>query len=355
MKRMICLLAMAAVLACGCARRETPVPTPVPTQGVQQAVPQWSGITLGGHLSVADVVERVSPAVVGLSVVSTGAETGEDVQGIGTGFFVDKRGYILTNHHVAGDAKSIQAILASGDTLTGECVWSDAALDLAVVKVPQGDYPAVTLGDSADLRVGDEVVAIGTPLTLQFQHTVTSGIVSALRRTLSVPSERYVTFMEELIQTDASINPGNSGGPLCALNGRVVGINTLKVSQAEGIGFSIPAEIAAPIVKRISEEGSYETPYIGLYVIDGQIARYYGVGEQEGVCVVNVDGSGPMAALGLQKGDRITHIADEQVDTALALRRAVYACRVGQSITVRWKNEAGQEKSGSVALTAKPQ
>lgn len=362
MKRItaIVLCTLLLALAGGCARQNANQPqmTPLPTERNLSAYPNWVNLpSLQNDRwanPIPDVVERVSPAVVGLSVLTTRPQDDQLVEGIGTGFFVSADGYVLTNNHVAGNAQAIQVVFADGTKQTGQCVWSDAALDLAVVKVEGGPYPFVTMGDSGTLRVGDDVVAVGTPLTLQFQHTVTSGIVSALRRTLSVPSDNYVAFMEELIQIDASINPGNSGGPLCDMNGSVVGINTLKVTEAEGIGFAIPIEIAAPIVQRIVTEGSYEAPYIGLYVMDAEIARYYGQQVQSGLYVINVDANGPAAALGLKEGDCISAINGQPVDTALALRRMIYSCRAGDTIEIRWKSADSQEHSARVTLTTKP-
>lgn len=355
----LCTLLLALTGGCAWQNADQPQVTPVPTERNMSAYPNWVNLPADQKVQSAnpipDVVERVSPAVVGLSVLTTRPQDDQLVEGIGTGFFVDRQGYILTNNHVAGNAQAIQVVFADGDKQTGQCVWSDAALDLAVVKVEGGPYPFVTMGDSSTLRVGDEVVAVGTPLTLQFQHTVTSGIVSALRRTLSVPSDNYVAFMEELVQIDASINPGNSGGPLCDMNGNVVGINTLKVTEAEGIGFAIPIEIATPIVQRIVTEGSYEAPYLGLYVIDAEIARYYGQEVQNGLYVINVDANGPAAALGLKEGDCITAVNGQTVETALALRRIIYSCRVGDSIEIRWKTDDAQEHSADVTLIAKPE
>lgn len=356
--RWIAALFCAAGLAAGCAYApQQPAPTHTPANDmlalpdyVQQPMVQRESAP-----SVPDVVEKVSPAVVGLCVLSARPGETQLSEGIGTGFIVDEQGYIVTNHHVAGNAQGIQVVFQDGSQVTGERIWSDQALDLAVVKVEGGPYPTVGMGSSATLRVGDSVIAVGTPLTLQFQHTVTSGIISALRRTLSVPSDNYVAFMEELIQTNATINPGNSGGPLCDMNGDVIGINTLKVTQAEGIGFAIPMEVASPIVERIIRDGQYETPYIGLYVIDAQIARYYGQEVEAGLYVVNVDANGPMAALGIGAGDCITEIGGQPLDTVLALRCAVYAHTVGDTIGIKWVDEAGREHSEQVTLTQKPE
>lgn len=350
--------AVCLVFLCACGR---PAPSPSPTAQAAPTAAAQFGIdslseTAAAPGTIPAVVERVSPAVVGLAVTSEQlTELGtQTVEGLGTGVIVDAAGYILTNNHVTGGAKNIEVVLEDGTRRSGELIWSDKALDLAVVRAEGGPYPAAELGTSQNLRVGDGVVAIGTPLTLNFQHTVTSGIVSALRRTLKVPTDDGLSFMEELIQTDAPINPGNSGGPLCDMAGRVVGIATLKVTEAEGIGFAIPVEVARPIVDIIRADGSYTTPYLGLYAIDAEIARYYGEeGISRGIYILNVDPEGPAGSAGIQKGDLITHMDGVEMDTVLRMRQVIYAHKPGDVITVRWERES-QTGEFRVTLDRKP-
>ena len=351
------LLCVAALLcACGgAARAPSPTPLPTATSGLQVGPNPISAITplTGG---IPDVVSQVSPAVVGLAVTTTEQTEfgGQTVEGLGTGVFVDSRGYILTNNHVTAGSQEIAVVLQDGSRVRGVTVWSDKALDLSVVKAEGGPYPAAQMGSSQNLRVGDAVIAIGTPLTLNFQHTVTSGIVSALRRTLKVPTGDGLSFMEELIQTDAPINPGNSGGPLCDMSGKVVGINTLKVTEAEGIGFAIPIEVARPIVERVEADGKYETPYLGLYAIDMEIARYYGqTGLSGGVLLIEADQDGPAFAAGLRKGDLITHMDGQPVNTVLAMRQVIYSHRPGEAVTIRWERNT-QTGETAVTLARKP-
>ena len=354
--RAAALLSGVLLLFCACGKiAPTATPLPSPTVAVQYGVNPITAITpLAG--GIPSVVEKVSPAVVGMAVTTTEqTEFGSQaVEGLGTGVFVDSRGYILTNNHVTGNAEQIDVVLQDGTRVKGQTVWADKALDLAVVKAEGGPYPAAEMGSSQNLKVGDAVVAIGTPLTLNFQHTVTSGIVSALRRTLKVPTDDGLSFMEELIQTDAPINPGNSGGPLCDMAGRVVGINTLKVTEAEGIGFAIPIEVARPIVEMVEADGSYTTPYLGLYAIDAEIARYYGqTGISGGVLIIEADPEGPAYAAGLRKGDLITHMDGNAVNTVLMLRQVIYSHKPGQAVRVRWERSA-QTGDSDVTLTKKP-
>ncbi len=346
-----------AVLLAGCGSPANSGATASPTATVEQNLdtePERVSTILPAS-GIPSVVEKVSPAVVGLAVTVASAQSGQTVEGLGSGVIVDSKGYILTNNHVVGNADTITVVMEDGSQLPGRNLWTDAALDLAVVKVDaDGALPYAQMGSSQSLRVGDTVVAIGTPLTLNFQHTVTAGIVSALRRTLKVPTDGGLSFMEELIQSDAPINPGNSGGPLCDSAGRVVGINTLKVTEAEGIGFAIPIEVAEPIVERIKKDGTYTTPYVGLFTIDGEIARYYGeTAVTGGVLVINVDPDGPGAAAGFQQGDLLTHLDGQTVDTVLKMRQVLYAHKPGEQIAARWERN-GRVNETAIALTSKP-
>ena len=229
--------------------------------------------------AIARAVQKVGPSVVGITTTHVREDEFWDdsvIEGIGSGFIVSSDGYILTNDHVAVSLDAeIVVILKNGDELKGKVLWTDPTLDLAVIKVDETGLPAAELGDSSQLVVGDPVIAIGTPLGLQFQHTTTAGIISALDRTVEVGTERGQNFMEDLIQTDASINPGNSGGPLVNIQGQIIGINTVKVASAEGIGFAIPINAAKPVIQHFLEEGEFITPYIGVVGYDKEIAHYY--------------------------------------------------------------------------------
>ena len=172
---------------------------------------------------------------------------------VGSGFIVDSSGYIVTNHHVVGSADpEVYVTLYGGDTVKGETVWSNSELDLAIVKIQVSGLPYMKLADSKNITIGETVYAIGNPLGFEFQRTVTSGIVSGKNRSINLNG----TYMEDLIQTDASINSGNSGGPLINKNGEVIGINTIKVESAEGIGFAIPANQIKPIIEKIKEKNT---------------------------------------------------------------------------------------------------
>lgn len=349
--KILCLWLMLALLfTAGCSAN----PGNVEPEGTYQ-LNQAGLFSADKSYSTVDIVKLVSPSVVGLAVKLQKTDASglrKSIEGIGTGIIVDSSGYILTNHHVAGAADEITVVFRDGTRAPAQKVWSDSSLDLAVIKMDGKGYPAARLGSVEDVEVGEPAIAIGTPLDMAYQHTVTVGVVSAKGRTLEVPTDDGVSFMEELIQTDASINPGNSGGPLCSDDGTVIGINTVKVSDAEGMGFAIPIDICKPIVDTILRTGSYTTPYLGLYAIDPQIARYYGVEDPSGVCVIQVDGNGP-AAGAVQSGDFIVSVNGEEIKTVMSLRRKLYALGVGGEITLALQR--GNETLSAVCtLTEKP-
>jgi len=349
-KMKITAVLLGILLLAGCSTA-APVPTETTTQP-SQGVQAQQTLFFRRENGITGMISRLSPSVVGLAVtVGAGADSTE---GLGTGFFVDESGYILTNHHVAGEAASITVVMEDGSRLAAHRVWSDQVLDLAVVKCDEGGpFTPVTLGSVEQVKVGDPVAAVGTPLDLSFQHTVTAGIVSGMNRTLQVPTSAGLSFLEELIQTDASINPGNSGGPLVTLEGKVIGINTVKVEDAEGMGFAIPADLAQPIVKRIIDEGSFSAPYVGVTVIDQDIARYYGREVEKGLAVLNVDPEGPAHAAGMRQGDVLLNVEETSPETVLAFRRRVYDAAIGDTLTLRW-SRGGTMMEGKCTLTERP-
>lgn len=313
------LCALAALFACT-RENSAPSPTPEPVTIRRQAA--------GEAESLADMVARLSPSVVGIATRQNGQ------QGIGSGVIVSADGYILTNHHVAAEGAEVTLIFADGTKELASAVWSSQALDLAIVKAREGSYPAAAMGSVEDVRVGEQVVAIGTPLALQFQHTVTGGIVSALNRTLQVPSGRSTAFMEQLIQTDVAINPGNSGGPLLNQRGEVIGIVTVRVEEAAGIGFAIPIDIARPIVEHFLADGAYVTPKMGAYLFDSEIARYYDANSTmtTGLYVIDVEPGSAAQSAGIQTGDILLRADGRECKTLLDLRYVLFSHKVGETL-----------------------
>ncbi len=282
---------------------------------------------------VPEVAAKISPSVVGVSSIaqthSFSAPT--STQSMGSGVIISEDGYILTNHHVIGEKSQIFVTLSDGRTVRGEKSWSDAALDIAIVKIEERGLTAAVLGDSEALSVGEAVLAVGNPLSLQFQRTVTAGIVSAKNRMLYLSTGG--SLMENLIQTDASINPGNSGGPLVNMRGEVVGINTVKAQDAEGMGFAIAINLCRPIAERTIAEGKYEMPYLGLYAYDKETAQYMQAeAPAEGLYISEVQPKSPARLAGLTRGDAITAINGEPLTRMSQLREKLLFCRVGDTV-----------------------
>lgn len=288
--------------------------------------------------SIPSVAERLTPSVVGISssVNNKSLYSPKETWSMGSGVVVSEDGYILTNHHVIENAQKIYVTLSSGKAISSKAVWSDSNLDLAVLKVDEDKLTPATLGDANETVVGDAVVAIGNPLSMQFQRTVTAGIISAQNRTIALEDDGNTVYMENLIQTDASINPGNSGGPLINMKGEVIGINTIKVTTAEGMGFAIPINICRPLVDRIKKEGSFETPYLGLYAYDKATALYLegDFSGESGIYVSEVDRDGPAYIAGIRIGDIITGIDSKEVSTMSQLRESIFYHKPGEKVKV---------------------
>jgi S1-C subfamily serine protease len=254
--------------------------------------------------------------------------------GIGTGFFFESTGYILTNQHVVGESDQIKVIVQGYDKpFTAELLGSSYDLDLAVLKVT-GDkaFPTLPLGNSDNINIGDWVVAIGNPYG--FDHTVTVGVLSAKERPIDIQDAQGERKYEHLLQTDASINPGNSGGPLLNVNGEVVGINTAVSSQAQGIGFAIPTSTIQEVLENLKNNKEIPkpaVPFIGAELRDvtEDIAKQLGMDKVEGSIVQNVYYNSPAYLGGLQQFDVITGIDGKKYSNTQALIDAIKARKVG--------------------------
>jgi S1-C subfamily serine protease len=307
-----------------------------------------------GESIIPVIAREITPAVVGISTVEIQYDLffrPVESMSVGSGVIVDPNGYILTNDHVVGRARKITVILSDGRHYDAERLWSDPTLDLAVIKIKAEDLKVAPLGDSDRLAVGELAVAIGNPLGLRFQRTVTAGIISALERSLPVGN----VIMQDLIQTDASINPGNSGGPLINSRGEVIGINTVKASEAEAMGFAIPINLAKPIVKSIIEHGRFIKPWLGISGIDREIAAYYNtkVKIDRGILVGGVEPGSPAYKGGIREGDIITHIQGQEINTMAKLRMVLYNLKVGQTVEIRVLRD-NKERIISVTLEEMP-
>ncbi len=306
----------------------------------QQNTSNTTNTTSTNASPITTAAEKIIPSVVGITATFLG-DNNKDVQGVGSGMIIDSGGYILTNNHVAGiNSKSIKISLYDGRDVDGKSIWSNETLDLSIIKINEKNLPAVQFGDSSKVRIGETAIAIGNPLGLKFQRTVTSGIVSAINRTIEVSEGN---FMEDLIQTDASINPGNSGGPLSNINGDVIAINSAKITSAEGIGFAVPINIIKPVLKSLKETGKFDTPIIGIIGFDKSMAGYLDINFEKGIYIYNVSaGSGSYEA-GLKKGDIILSINGKELKSMNDLRETVYTIGAGKTIKVRAKTSVGEK------------
>lgn len=283
---------------------------------------------------VADVIEETTKKVVGISKLKNAgnsilSKSTESELGLGTGMIITENGYILSNEHVTGEKYSkCYVTLENGNTYDGTVVWSDSDLDLSITKINAKNLEYVTLGDSSQIRVGETVYAIGNPIGFEFRRTVTSGIISAKNRTIKIEETDKSSYMTDLIQTDATINPGNSGGPLIYPNGEVLGINTVKISSAEGIGFAVPINIIKPIIESFKSIEEFEEATIGIYAYDKEVIPYLNGGSNanfsKGIYVAQITKNGPADDTELKEGDIITSIDNVTLNTMNDLRQYIY-------------------------------
>lgn len=301
-------------------------------------------IRITGEDNVAAAVsKKAMPSVVGImtSGVSQSMFGAVEARGTGSGIIVDKEGYILTNAHVVkmnGQVvKDCKVQLNDGDIVEGHPIWVDSSIDVAIVKIDTDKKLTVAeLGDSSKLEIGETAIAIGNPIDMAYQRSVTQGIISGLNRYIGqVDGGGYMTG---LIQTDASINGGNSGGPLLNSKGQVIGINTIKVQTAEGLGFSIPINLTKPIIESVIETGDYKVVSLGTESLDAdKVQKYFNkdLGVNDGVFVYRVIDNSPAAKAGIQNGDVIVKIDDKDISSVEALKAALFGYKTGDKVKVK--------------------
>ncbi|MEM1885771.1 MAG: trypsin-like peptidase domain-containing protein, partial [Candidatus Jordarchaeales archaeon] len=274
------------------------------------------------------------------------------VKGVGSGTIIDSKGYILTNNHVVRGARRISVTLWNGEVFEGEVVGSCLLHDIAVVKVNSDGLPAAELGDSDKLRVGQRVYAIGNPFGLAGGPTVTSGVISALNRTIEAEGG---LLLENLVQTDAAINPGNSGGPLVDVRGKVVAISTAIVPFAQGIGFAIPINVAKKCADEIISGRVFSRPWIGIVglgLTEG-VARQYNLPPVEGVLVTRVIEGGPAYRAGIEAGDIILRLDGARIKSVEDLLREIHKRKSGDRVHISILKR-GVEEILEVALSEMP-
>ena len=229
--------------------------------------------TLAEEDDISGKLEDITKCIVGISKIKNKGGAALDLNatvnlGLGSGIIISENGYIATNWHVAGNKYDTCYItLDNGSVYNGSVVWADSDLDLAIVKIKVAGLKYIEIGDSDKLNLGQDVWAIGNPVGIEFQRTITKGIVSGVNRTIKIEDENGENYMEDLIQTDASINSGNSGGALINKNGELIGINTVKIVAAEGIGFAVPVNIIKPIITSFLQNDKFEEAYLRYFCL----------------------------------------------------------------------------------------
>jgi len=254
-------------------------------------------------------------------------------QSLGSGCLVDAQGLVLTNEHVIRSASRIKIVLPDEQSYDGEVVGTSPQFDLAVIRIaPEKALPTLSLGSSSDLMIGETVIAIGNPYGLS--HTVTTGVVSAVGRSLQVDDERT---LRNLIQTDASINPGNSGGPLLNIAGDLIGVNTAIYREAQGIGFAIPIDTARRILDDLIQFGEVKPAFLGINVQDltPRLAASFGLSSVRGALINRVDAYGPAAGAGLRPGDIIVRIGADSVSSAQEFQSLAAALRPNEEMPLK--------------------
>ena len=291
---------------------------------------------------MSSIIEKASKSVVGISRIqnlgsSVFTSNSSQELGLGSGIIVSKKGYILTNHHVVGKSKNCYVTTEDGNTYTGKVLWSNFDIDLAILKVDMLFNNVVNIGDSNSVRIGQTVYAIGNPIGFEFQRTVTGGIISAVDRTVKIKNEDDTySYMSNLIQTDATINPGNSGGPLVNSDGNVIGINTIKITSAEGIGFAIPINVIKPIIEKYERTGEFKEAYLGIYAYDGSVMSYvnHDIKLSEGIYIESIIKDGPADQTELKKGDIIIKIDNTSVNKMCELQAYIFSKNAGDEIAL---------------------
>ena len=297
---------------------------------------------------ISTLIENINNAVVGISKIANKGTTiflqdGASNLGLGTGFIVSNDGYIVTNQHVSGEKNSTCYVtLENGKNYKASVVWSDTDLDLSIIKINVKNLDYLHLGDSDKIKVAEQVYAIGNPIGFEFQRTVTSGIISGLNRTIKLEEDGKTSYMEDLIQTDATINPGNSGGPLINKNGEVLGINSVKITSAEGIGFAVPINIIKPIIEKLASKGGYITTTLGVFAYDKSMVPYINqeldqnIKLDKGIYVADVIKNSPAEKAGMKRGDIILEIDQIELEKMLDLRKYIYEKEVGERVNIKY-------------------
>ena len=344
------------------------VPTPPPDEPPANHTPalpidpSWSSPPIENNVpalpSIADVVDKVFPSVVTISteVVALDIFLGPRIQaGAGSGWIIDSNGIIVTNNHVVEGATKVTIELADGRTFqTGpDNIYRDPLTDIAIIKIDATNLVAASIGSSAELRVGDWVVALGNPLGQGIRAK--EGTVSGLK--VALPLDQGQTLYD-LVETSAAINPGNSGGPLVSMHGKVIGITSAKISAVgvEGMGYAISARIAIPIIEQLITKGYVTRPWLGvqLYTVDQYVAAVNNLSVDKGAIITYVMPGSPADKAGLEKIDVITHFQEKEMTTAEELIQAIRSAQVGQQVKITFVRGNDTKTTHATLIQAPP-
>ncbi|MGM7723418.1 S1C family serine protease [Metabacillus sp. Hm71] len=328
-------------------------------------------VSVNVNTAITDIVNEVSDAVVGVVNLqeagfwNESGQTEEAEAGTGSGVIYKKEGknaFIVTNHHVIAGATQIEISLSDGTRIPAEILGSDELTDLAVLRVESDKIKKVAqFGNSDQVKPGEPVIAIGNPLGLQFSGSVTQGIISGTERAVPIDEngDGQVDWNAEVLQTDAAINPGNSGGALINMDGKVIGINSMKIAQeaVEGIGLAIPANHAIPIIEDLEKYSEVRRPYMGISMQSlNEVSSYH---KQQtlklsddittGIVVMSVAPMSPAAQAGLQELDVITEFAGEELKDVIELRKILYKQEIGETVEFTYYR-GGEKKTGKMRL-----
>lgn len=299
-------------------------------------------IIVDNNNDITEILQYANSSIVGISKIKDKGSTiflkdGATKLGLGSGVIVSEDGYILTNEHVSGEKyNKCYVTLENGTTHNANVVWSDSNLDLSIIKIPMRGLTYAKLGDSKEIKVGQSVYAIGNPIGYEFQRTVTSGIISALNRTIKIEEDDKTSYMSNLIQTDATINPGNSGGPLINTKGEIIGINSVKITSAEGIGFAVPINCVKSIIERFITEGKFDEAGLGIFAYDKNIISYIApnIEFQNGIYIEQISEDSPAKKTDLKVGDIITKIDGIELINMCDLREYIYTKNPGDEVSL---------------------
>lgn len=286
------------------------------------------------------VIEKSIDDIVGIS-----SSNGENVVW-GSGVIISKQGFVLTNEHLLGDGRNCYVTVGLNKKIKADVAWANTELDLAILRVNEKFSNSAVLVESTDLKLGQEVYAIGNPIGSDFEKSVTKGIISGLNRNLEFEENGKKFYLNNLIQTDASINPGNSGGALINNAGQLIGINTIKITSAESMSFAIPVDVINPIIERLEKGENFSEPHLGIWCYDK-----YSVGKlnleiklDKGVYIAQVNADSSSEKIGLKVGDVILQLDENNINTISDFRKYIYEKNIGDTVNLTIKRAAKEYK-----------